>query len=94
MTIELAVWQELTRSYKPSKAVESIVQPKGQVTLPKEAREELAIKPGDKVVWIRNAQNRWEIWTLAQILEDLSPSMDGLADFSRRTKKGFNAKRS
>lgn len=74
--------------------MQSIVQPKGQVTLPKQAREELRLKPGDKVVWIRNAQRRWEIWTLDQLLEDLAPSLDQMDAFSRRAKGGYNPKRS
>jgi len=73
--------------------VQSLVQTKGQVTLPKEARDELGLKPGDKVVWIRNAQNRWEVWTMKQLVDDLSSSLDDLPDFLQRIKKGFNPKK-
>ena len=76
-----------------STCVESLVQAKGQVTLPKEARDELKLKPGDKIIWIRNDQKHWEVWTLEQLLEDLGPSLDGIAEFSRRVKKGYNPKR-
>lgn len=73
--------------------MESIVQPKGQVTLPKEAREDLGIRPGDKVAWIRNLNGHWEIWTLDQLMADLAPSLDDAGSFSRRAKKGYNPKR-
>lgn len=72
--------------------MESIVQPKGQVTLPKRAREELGIKPGDKIIWIRNSQSHWEVWTLNQLVEDLASSLDGLPAFLGQAKKAFNRK--
>ena len=73
--------------------MESVVQEKGQITLPKEARLELGVRPGDKIIWIRNAQNRWEVWTLKQLMDDLTSSIDDLPEFLRRAKKGFNPKR-
>jgi AbrB family looped-hinge helix DNA binding protein len=73
--------------------MESIVQAKGQVTLPKEAREELGVRTGDRVTWIRNGAGHWELWTVEQLLDQVGPSLDQVGAFSRRAKRGYNPKR-
>lgn len=72
--------------------MESLVQEKGQVTLPRQAREELGIKPGDAIVWIRNDQGHWEVWTLDQLTADLGFGSGEIREWSKRAKKGYNPK--
>lgn len=69
------------------------MQAKGQVTVPKEAREELGLEPGAEVLWVKNPAGHWEIRTFDDLLEELTPVLEGVADWSRHVKKGYNPKR-
>lgn len=51
------------------------LQTNGQITLPREARKEMGIRPGERLVWVRNQAGRWEIWS-AEALNDHITSYD------------------
>lgn len=42
---------------------------KGQVTLPRELREELGLEPGDELVWVKNDEGHWEVWSTESLAE-------------------------
>lgn len=69
------------------------IQAKGQITLPKKARDDLRVKAGDEVTILKNENGRWEIWTFDQLLKEAEPIMDELAAWSRKAKRGYRPKR-
>ena len=78
-----------TRSTVVASEHTSLVQPRGQVTIPKDARDEMGLKPGDEVVWIRNPSGRWEIWTVEALLDELTKDAGELLAFLDKVKKNY-----
>ncbi len=69
----------------------SAVSSKGQVTIPKEIREALELKPGDKVVFIEREHEisirRSRVKRLSQILEAQRPWKTSALEFQNRARK-------
>lgn len=57
------------------------IQAKGQVTVPKAARDELHLQPGDEVVWVRNEAGRWELWSAQALIDDVADAFEGIEGF-------------
>jgi AbrB family looped-hinge helix DNA binding protein len=45
------------------------IRDRGQVTLPKQLRDELELEPGDELVWVKNDEGNWEVWTSESLKE-------------------------
>lgn len=69
------------------------VQAKGQVTIDRRARAELGIEPGDEVVWVKNRENRWEIWKAQDLGDAFDDAATGIGAFSARAKRGYGRRR-
>jgi AbrB family looped-hinge helix DNA binding protein len=69
------------------------VQAKGQVTIDQRVREEMGIRPGDEVVWVKNREGRWELWKADDLESAFDEAMEGFAEFSRRSRKGYAPRR-
>ncbi len=69
----------------------SALSAKGQVTIPKEIREALELKPGDKVVFIEKGEEvtirRSRMKRLSQILESQRPWKESGLVFQKRARK-------
>jgi len=60
------------------------VTKKYQVTIPREVREDLGIKHGDKVVFVKNIHGNWEM----MLIEDLTLKMiENSADIDETVKE-------
>lgn len=68
------------------------VQAKGQVTIDHRVRDDLGIKPGDEVVWLKNREGRWELWKADDLDALMDEAMKGFAEFSARAKRGYAPK--
>lgn len=66
------------------------VQAKGQVTIDRRARDELGIRTGDSVAWVRNRDGRWELWTEADFDRFWDDATADLADHLERTRQGLS----
>lgn len=67
------------------------VQAKGQVTIPKEARDDLGLKPGDEAIWIKN-EGRWELWSFDALVDDLLQDPEELRKDLAKLRKAYRPK--
>lgn len=77
-----------SRSLRLSREVVT-VQAKGQVTVTQRVRDELGIKPGDEVTWVKNRDGRFELWTDAEFDRFWEEASEGLDEFLRRSRRGY-----
>ncbi len=69
----------------------SALSAKGQVTIPKEIRDALDLKPGDKVVFLEKGEEisirRSKMKKLSQVLEAQRPWRESGLEFQKRARK-------
>lgn len=66
------------------------VTQKYQITIPKEVREDLHIHKGDKVVFVKNKEEKWILMTITNLTEEMLKDPDDLLETIERTRKGFH----
>jgi AbrB family looped-hinge helix DNA binding protein len=58
------------------------IQPRHQVTVPKEVRCDLGVEPGDDLMWVKSADGGWHVSRLPKSFEELmaeiGPKMAGI----------------
>ncbi len=52
------------------------VTKKFQVTIPREVRDDLHIKSGDRVVFVKNQEGNWELMTISTLTKRMMGSID------------------
>lgn len=65
------------------------VTKKYQVTIPKNVREDLKIKSGDKVVFVKNKKGNWVLMTVAELTDRMMESSSDISETLTESKKGF-----
>ncbi|GAB6055133.1 AbrB/MazE/SpoVT family DNA-binding domain-containing protein [Methanobacterium alkalithermotolerans] len=56
------------------------VTKKFQVTIPREVREDLNIKSGDRIVFVKNQEGNWELMTITALTKRMLESANGEMD--------------
>ncbi|MBU4535487.1 MAG: AbrB/MazE/SpoVT family DNA-binding domain-containing protein [Euryarchaeota archaeon] len=52
------------------------VTKKFQVTIPREVRDDLHIKSGDRVVFVKNQEGNWELMTISTLTKRMMGSIN------------------
>ncbi|HIH61883.1 MAG TPA: AbrB/MazE/SpoVT family DNA-binding domain-containing protein [Methanobacteriales archaeon] len=65
------------------------VTSKYQVTIPKEVREDLKIRAGDKVVFIKDKEGKWRLMKFEKLAERIIESSKDIEKTVKESRKGF-----
>ncbi len=65
------------------------VTKKYQVTIPKEVREDLNIHQGDKVVFVKDKDERWILMTVQELTDKMVEASSDIEETIEESRKGF-----
>lgn len=65
------------------------VTTKYQVTIPKEVREDLNIHQGDKVVFVKDKDERWILMTVQELTDKMVEASSDIEETIEESRKGF-----
>jgi len=65
------------------------VTKKYQVTIPKEVREDLKIRQGDKVVFVKEKEGKWVLMTVDELTDRMVESSKDTEETIVESRKGF-----
>lgn len=62
---------------------------KYQVTIPKEVREDLNIHQGDKVVFVKNREEKWVLMTVKELTDKMVEASEDIEETVIESREGF-----
>lgn len=65
------------------------VTKKFQITIPLEVRKDLNIHQGDKVVFIKDNENKWVLMTVEELTDRMVTAAKDIDETIAESKKGF-----
>ena len=65
------------------------VTKKYQVTIPKEVREDLNIQQGDKVVFVKDKEEKWILMTVQELTDKMVEASSDIEETIEESRKGF-----
>ena len=65
------------------------VTKKYQVTIPKEVREDLNIHQGDKVVFVKDREDKWVLMTVGDLMDKMVRASQDIEDTITKSRAGF-----
>ena len=65
------------------------VTKKYQVTIPKEVREDLNIHQGDKVVFVKDKEEKWILMTVEELTDKMVEASSDIEETIEESRKGF-----
>lgn len=65
------------------------VTKKYQVTIPKEVREDLNIHQGDKVVFVKDKEEKWILMTVQELTDKMVEASSDIEETIEESRKGF-----
>jgi len=60
-----------------------------QITIPKEVREDLNIHPGDKVVFVKDKEEKWVLMALGELTDKMVEVSSDIEKTIEESRKGF-----
>jgi AbrB family looped-hinge helix DNA binding protein len=67
------------------------VTKKYQVTIPKEVREDLNIQQGDKVVFVKDKEEKWVLMTVGELTDKMIEASSDIEKTIEESRKGFKS---
>ena len=67
------------------------VTKKYQVTIPKEVREDLNIQQGDKVVFVKDKEEKWILMTVGELTDKMIEASSDIEETIEESRKGFKS---
>jgi len=65
------------------------VTKKYQVTIPKEVREDLNIKQGDKIVFVKDKTGNWVLMTVKELTDKMLQASSDIEETITESREGF-----
>lgn len=65
------------------------VTKKYQVTIPKQVREDLKIHQGDKVVFVKDKDDRWVLMTVDDLADKIAKASEDIEETITESREGF-----
>lgn len=66
-----------------------VVTRKYQVTIPEDVREDLGIKIGDDIVFVKGADGRYRVMTVDELTKEFCETCKDIEETIKESRKGF-----